>query len=303
MILGIRDTVPPMRPQQVFTVVLALLSIFQGVRGESNTVCSTEFPGGTEYMCVDWSVGSARMKAAQGQYSASNGDAVIFGMGSYGSQTDGNMGKCYRFTLDTGAIDIIAQVTNFGADVASNQFDMQMGGGGFGVWNACAGPTDHLQNEASPCEAEETDDIHGPPLYSLGQENWGKRCGGQTSIEGCLHLPDYPTELENVPTEEPTLIELCWIAFEWNVRKAGGNPIITNGHRVPCPDALVEVTTLKRDDDDEEETMASGGILTSTMDCCPPAGSDTYNTDNNRALPEYNRLVPCDQTGYTRSTE
>ena len=52
----------------MFTVVLALLSIFQGVRGESNTVCSTEFPGGTEYMCVDWSVGSARMKAAQGSF-------------------------------------------------------------------------------------------------------------------------------------------------------------------------------------------------------------------------------------------
>ena len=68
MIFGIRDTVPaPMRPQ-VFAVVLALLSIFQGVRGESNTVCTTEFPGGTEYMCVDWSVGSARMKAAQGSF-------------------------------------------------------------------------------------------------------------------------------------------------------------------------------------------------------------------------------------------
>ena len=72
---GIRDTVPPVRPQ-VFTVILALLFIFQGVRGESKSVCSsspslgggTEFPGGTEYMCVDWSVGSARMKVAQGSF-------------------------------------------------------------------------------------------------------------------------------------------------------------------------------------------------------------------------------------------
>ena len=63
--------------------------------------------------------------------------------------------------------------------------NQQMGGGGFGVWNACAGPADHLQNEASPCEGEETDDIHGSPLYSLGQEDWGERCGGQVILLYC----------------------------------------------------------------------------------------------------------------------
>ena len=56
---------------------------------------------------------SAR-RTATGQYSdASGGDAVIFGLGSYGSEADGNMGKCYRFTLDTGANDIIAQNSMF----------------------------------------------------------------------------------------------------------------------------------------------------------------------------------------------
>ena len=44
------------------------------------------------------------------------------------------------------------------------------------------------------------------------------------------------------------------------VRKAGGNPIITNGYRVPCPDALVEVTNLKRDDDDEEVRRTTAAL-------------------------------------------
>ena len=60
--------------------------------------------------------------------------------------------------------------------------NQQMGGGGFGVWNACAGPTYHVVNEASPCEAEAKDDIPVYPLYSLGQANWGERCGGQVIL-------------------------------------------------------------------------------------------------------------------------
>ncbi|CAM9544791.1 unnamed protein product [Laminaria digitata] len=290
----------------VVAIVTLGLGLVTMVCGEGGSVCSKDSgkpSGGNEYMCVDWSVGSGTMQEAQGKHYENAQEWVIFGMGSYGGIEDDNMGKCYKFNLDTGASPIIGQVTNFGEDVRLAQFDMQMGGGGFGVWNACAGATYHTINENDPCETA-TEDIPVWPLFPGSDSSWGKRCGGQTTIDGCDNLPEKPTQRDFLPNNEPSLVELCRLAFSWNVRRDDSNNFnagITSGERIQCPSALVDVTTLRRADDDNFAKTMPAGMLTSTMDCCAPAGAYTSNnptvgTDSGRE-----RLIPCGRDGYTRS--
>eukprot|EP00663_Eupelagonemidae_sp_cell21sb_P010128 gene10128-biopygen5197 len=46
---------------------------------------------------------------------------------------------CNRLKVEGMANDIIAQSINTGSDVSGNQFDMQVGDGGAGIFNVCAG--------------------------------------------------------------------------------------------------------------------------------------------------------------------
>jgi hypothetical protein len=60
---------------------------------------------------------------------------------------------------------MIVQVTNTGGDLNNNQFDLQMPGGGFGLFNGCSS--------------------HFP-----GQYSWGQQYGGVSQRSDCLLLPD-----------------------------------------------------------------------------------------------------------------
>ena len=68
------------------------------------------------------------------------GSTHIFGVGSFGSGPS-NMGKCFEVTISSTSKKGLFQVVNEGADVSSGQFDVQMGAGGFGMYNGCASPT------------------------------------------------------------------------------------------------------------------------------------------------------------------
>lgn len=72
------------------------------------------------------------MIMAQYKFKQQSGKDFVFGMGSYGAQWNFNIGKCYQFYTKPFLKPIIAQVTNYGADIQYNQFDIQTGGGGFG---------------------------------------------------------------------------------------------------------------------------------------------------------------------------
>ena len=51
------------------------------------------------------------------------------------------MGKCYEVVIEGAETMGLFQVVNQGGDVASGQFDLQMGDGGFGKYNGCTDPT------------------------------------------------------------------------------------------------------------------------------------------------------------------
>ncbi|CDF40071.1 Putative endoglucanase type K Cellulase, Endo-1, 4-beta-glucanase [Chondrus crispus] len=286
-----------------FLFATAIIALFSAAQAGSSVCSGTQ--GENEYRCVDWSFGSELMAFKQYQYKQQTGQDVLFGVGSYGAQNNLNIGKCYKFNLNPPTKPIIAQVTNWGAEISTNQFDMQMGGGGFGVWNACSGPTDKTASDNRPCNTNDYLDIAVRPQFVSGKSEWGRRCGGHIYRTGCRSLPKWPATLEYRPrpagssTNEPNLRTLCKRSFDWGARINNGNKQITGGQRVPCPQQFVEITNLKRRDDSRYEQMPRG-TLTSTMDCCSPASAYPSVTMGNKLLPNRNRIRPCTRDGYTR---
>lgn len=81
------------------------------------------------------------------------------------------------FDMQTRAGRVVVQVTNTGADLSENHFDLQIPGGGFGLYDACS--------------------ANGGPLAqfpSTPTTNWGSQYGGLLAAgfkdsTGCLLLP------------------------------------------------------------------------------------------------------------------
>lgn len=188
-----------------------------------------------------------------------------------------------------------------------------MGGGGFGVWNACAHQTDKTVSGANPCTTGMFEKIEADPQFHSGTPSWGNRCGGQTYRANCQLLPAWPVDLTVQPQLqvgipippgssvgiEPDLVELCERSYDLRVRVDGGNMMITSGDRVRCPGELVGITNLQRDDDTSIETM-SPGRLSSMMDCCAPASAYVGSTITNHLIPGKDKITPCVSDGYTR---
>ncbi|QDZ22956.1 glycoside hydrolase [Chloropicon primus] len=84
--------------------------------------------------------------------------------------------ECYELTFQEGDIageTAIVQVINEGGDLGEKQFDIQIPGGGYGIFNGATG---------SP--------PNGPPLFENSVEaDWGQRYGGVQSREECFNLP------------------------------------------------------------------------------------------------------------------
>jgi hypothetical protein len=93
------------------------------------------------YACMDWTFGSKSMVAAEAAFNRRTGDDVWFGVGTYGTSADvqRGLGACYRMAVEGVDKDLLVQSVNTGSDVAGNQFDLQIGDGGTGAFNTCAG--------------------------------------------------------------------------------------------------------------------------------------------------------------------
>jgi len=158
------------------------------------------------------------------------GNDVIFGVGSYGNDQT-RAGKCYRITTRVGFKDLIVQVVNQGGDVANGNFDLQVGDGGFGLYNAC------------------TNDFTAVPQYAGSSSQWGNTYGGQDTLAQCSNLPKYPY---CSTSGADNLQDLCAFSFNNNLRldpsKGNSNPTITKMCEVACPSQLWEATGLHRSD-------------------------------------------------------
>jgi hypothetical protein len=117
---------------------------------------------------------------------------------------------CYALTFTSFPIkgkQMIVQITNTGGDLGEGHFDLQIPGGGFGLFNGCS-----------------------PRYPDIPDEDWGDRNGGVTSREGCYKLP-------------VSMQEGCLFKFDWF--RGADNPDVTYV-KVDCPKELLEVSGCTR---------------------------------------------------------
>lgn len=120
---------------------------------------------------------------------------------------------CYELRFQNSNLPrMVVQITNTGADLGENHFDVQVAGGGFGIFDGCTKQW-------------------GAPAGS-----WGKRYGGVMASgwgkAGCRKLPS-------------ALKKSC----EWQFDYLGDNPIVAAHYRVKCPAEITQVSQCTRDDD------------------------------------------------------
>lgn len=264
--------------------------------------------GDMAFACMDWTFGSTAMLAAESSYNCRSGKApVYFGVGTYGVDLGkdpmGGLGQCVQIHVKGLEREIIAQSINTGHDVSVNQFDLQMGAGGVGLFNTCAG-----------------DDFS---MYPGPKSVWGHQYGGLDHKSQCADLPPYPRDSAPMKAAGDNLVNLCEYAFDKGVYQ---NPSIASIARVTCPAELVNLTQFRRTDEpteaEAERNLAeaaaqrkTGGnkcrlgapgvgadyCLTRMMDCRKPSGAIKDNLQNVALLADGHRLVqPCLADGYTR---
>ena len=116
---------------------------------------------------------------------------------------------CYKLTFTSTSIagkEMIVQVTNTGGDLGENHFDLQMPGGGLGIFDGCSGQ------------------------FNTNAASWGERYGGLQSVDGCANLP-------------ASLQDGCKWRFDWF--ENADNPEM-EFEEVECPAELVKITGCSR---------------------------------------------------------
>ncbi|KAL1931150.1 hypothetical protein VTP01DRAFT_10287 [Rhizomucor pusillus] len=117
--------------------------------------------------------------------------------------------SCYELTFSSGEIEgkkMVVQVTNTGGDLSNNHFDLQIPGGGVGIFNGCQ------------------------TQWDAPSDGWGQRYGGISSASECSQLPKQ-------------LQDGCKWRFDWF--KNADNPNVSF-KQVSCPAELVKKTGCER---------------------------------------------------------
>lgn len=272
--------------------------------------------GDAAFACMDWTFGSTALLAGEAAFRARTGDAVYLGVGTYGTSDDPQrgLGACFRLTVEGADRDIIAQSVNTGHDVAGNQFDLQIGAGGAGAFNTCAGGA--------------------RSMFPGDRVPWGCVYGGVDSREACTALPEFPRDSAPMKAAGDSLVKLCEYGWDKQMRLSGAgkpagackyNPTLLDVARVRCPAELVNLTQMQRVDDPDSYNATEGSrpmgfpnfdkahtcraqepgagveyCLTRMMDCRKPSGGFKDNVRPDLMV-EGKRLVqPCTSDGYTR---
>ena len=265
----------------------------------SGYYCPPEPQSGSDaaYACMDWTFGSLTMKRQEEAFNARTGNSIYFGVGTYGTSNDPQrgLGACYRLVVSGLDRDLIVQSINTGSDVDGNQFDMQVGCGGAGAFNSCAGGA--------------------AAMFPGDYTNWGHIYGGVDHRDQCSLLPPYPNNPNPMKEAQDSLVTLCQYSFDKKVRidqsGASSNPSIQSVNRVQCPEELVFMTQMQRNDEPEGYERGTVGnhvcgeagnawCLTRMMDCRKPSGAVKDNVVDKLMVKGRKIVQPCTADGYTR---
>lgn len=226
-----------------------------------------------------------------------------------GSNTDTDCGKCFQIRLP-GLDDnkqLVVQIFNFGYDVVvPGQFDLLVGGGGFGYYTACNSDCHIHHCQGGPC---------GSSFYGGTFKDWtfpthdcyggGVRIGldndyGSQLWEKCQLLSG--ERQDNIyGYKDETLWQSCFYSHILGLHK---NFDAALSSRVKCPNGLTLLTGMRRDDDIglpnphplQPHTISCHhpNCITTTQDCCKPACS--YNGKG--GSPPWNKIDSCDIHGF-----
>lgn len=173
-----------------------------------------------------------------------------------GSANDSECGKCYQVMLLDAEREwrsdfkqIIIQVVNSGFDVMSYQFDIFMGGGGFGYFTSCNSDctTNYCQGGAcrqSMFSGRFKDWVNAqyndPNLCYSGGIKWLDQKNNTELVRLCRRMSPGNS------TKSRALLDSC---YRTNVGLYHQNFVGTRSTRVQCPKSLIDITGLKRTDD------------------------------------------------------
>lgn len=234
-----------------------------------------------------------------------------------GGYNDNECGKCYQIQLIKGENEdklpkkqLIIQVINSGFDVNQNQWDILMGGGGFGYFTSCNSDCNSMYCLGGPCNDY---------LYQSIFDDWVKLKGKSSPY--CYLGTDYNLDLSNhtlvyklcenlVSTPERMMdnmtIDSCYRSYVENFHQ---NFIHTKFKQVQCPEGLYRLTGLRRQDDlkfdlpnitHELDGECIGNIaenkfcITTMQDCCKPSCAWNYKGFPSLIWP---KVDTCDRNG------
>lgn len=176
----------------------------RGIGANTKNICGGGGFGGPSYMCNEQSAWYDESKKMSFGFVAGH----VKGL----TEEDWCCG-CYELHFANSALPkMVVQITNTGADLGENHFDIQTAGGGFGIFDGCS------------------------KQWGVPASSWGAKYGGVMAAgwgkAGCKRLP-------------PKMVKSC----EWHFDYLGDNPRIKSHFRVKCPAEITAKSQCRRDDD------------------------------------------------------
>ena len=244
---------------------------------------------------TSWSCPHMMLLSPDMQYAAETdgySDWAVYAVAGIGQASD--CGKCFQLqvTSDNGPSKkfFIVQAVNTGSDVSSGQFDILVGAGGFGIYDACASDCkDGRVCSGGHCNA---------PQYSGGFSAWTPdgNCygGGVHQASGCDALV---TETQRTFADE-TLIYGCKAAINQGYHQN----LQVRFTQVQCPRSLYQITGIRTKSDtslllpNPSLSLSGNGRTTTTMDCCKPTCAWRQNTGSS-SDPNWPQVFVCDKEG------
>jgi hypothetical protein len=229
---------------------------------------------------------------------ADGNDWAVYAVAGIGQISD--CGKCFQLEItssDTGTMPpktkYIVQAVNTGSDVSSGQFDIFLGAGGFGIYDACSSDCKYGRVcGGGHCNA---------PMFSGNFSAWTPdgNCygGGVRGADGCDALVTTPNNGSRNFAEK-TLIYGCKAAIEQHYHQN----FKVNFEKVQCPFSMVRVTGINTK---SEKGLASPhhmlklsgqGQATTTMDCCKPTCAWRQNVGS-FTDPSFPQVYVCSEEG------
>jgi hypothetical protein len=153
---------------------------------------------------------------------------------------------CYELTFTSSSIagkTLIVQATNTGGDLGSNQFDLAMPGGGFGIFNGCTAQ------------------------WGTPSTGWGAQYGGVSSRSQCDAFPAH-------------LQPGCYWRFDWF--ENADNPSVSF-KQVACPAALTAKSGCVRANDAINESPTGSASVPTYTSVVGASSSSRVSTSTSGA--------------------